>query len=55
MQFVGKEHCYDWLKNYVKRYRDVLKATGKKGIENQDFFADLDALYQDFRIISGTE
>ena len=49
MTFVGKEHCYDFINDRIKQY----KIKNRKGNSlSNAFFADIDSLYQEFRIIS---
>ena len=48
--FVNKEHCKTWLIDYIKDNRIRTRVTGTTP---DSVFNDTDALYQEFRIISG--
>lgn len=51
--FVGKKHCMEWLAHPIKHYQATTKNTKNTPIGDASFFADTDAIYQEFRIISG--
>ena len=51
--FVGKEHCLNWLvDHYIKQYKKISSIVKNKSISDS-LFDDIDAIYQEFRIISG--
>ena len=49
MKFVDKAHCKEWLETHIKQ-----TANQRKGRDtlSREFFADMDRLYQELRIIS---
>ena len=50
--FVEKEHFLEWLGNHIKEYTKI-SATIKNTDVDVTVFEDLEAVYQEFRIISG--
>ena len=50
--YVEKEHCLEWLRNHIREYKKV-SSTIKNTDVNVTVFEDLEAVYQEFRIISG--
>ncbi|MBA2656155.1 MAG: AAA family ATPase [Tatlockia sp.] len=51
MNFVSKDHCLEWLEGYIKLRQKLAKMQGD-ALRNE-FYADLNKIYQELRIISG--
>ena len=50
--FVSKDHCVNWLMDYIKIYKKI-RPTIKNETVSDQFLEDLDTIYQEFRIMSG--
>lgn len=51
VEFVDKIHCQNWLKDYLSKHNTTARTKGLSSID----LADLEAAYQELRIISGTK
>ncbi|MBA2651909.1 MAG: hypothetical protein H0U73_06570, partial [Tatlockia sp.] len=53
MNFVGKDNCLEWLDGYIKLDKKLAKVKGNALCD--EFYADINQMYQEFRIISGCQ